>query len=252
MSGVVRLDRVSKCYQLHRKRQLLAQHAWKTIKRATEPFWALRDVSFHLGAGETLAIIGPNGAGKSTLLSIIVGVTSPTSGYVHRAGRVGALLELGSGFHPDLTGMENIHLNASLLGLSRLQVRERLESIVEFSGLASFIDEPVRTYSSGMVARLGFSVAVHIDPDILILDEVLAVGDQSFRKKCEQKVAEFAAQGKTLLFVSHGMETVLSICRRAIWLDRGRVKMDGHSETVVRSYRANGQAHFAAAAADGA
>jgi ABC-type polysaccharide/polyol phosphate transport system ATPase subunit len=199
----------------------------RSIQRAAEPFWALRDVSFELGAGESLAIIGPNGAGKSTLLSIIVGVTSPTSGTVQRSGRVGALLELGSGFHPDLTGRENIQLNASLMGLSRRQVRERIDSIVEFSGLSHFIDEPVRTYSSGMMARLGFSVAVHLDPDILILDEVLAVGDQNFRKKCEDKIAEFARQRKTLLFVSHGLDTVLATCHRAIWLDRGRVRMDG-------------------------
>ncbi len=246
---VIRLDGVSKCYLLHRKRQLLAQRAWKAVRRASEPFWALREVSFELEAAEALAIIGPNGAGKSTLLSIVVGVTTPTSGTVYRHGRVGALLELGSGFHPDLTGRENIHLNASLMGLSRARLRERLESIVEFSGLASFIDEPVRTYSSGMVARLGFSVAVHIDPEILILDEVLAVGDQNFRKKCEEKVAEFTRQGKTLLFVSHGLDAVSSMCRRAIWLDKGRIRMDGPVREVISAYRAADQAKLAAAAA---
>jgi ABC-type polysaccharide/polyol phosphate transport system ATPase subunit len=223
----------------------------KTLKRESDLFWALRDVSFCVEAGESLAILGSNGAGKSTLLSIVVGVTSPTSGKVECRGRVGALLELGTGFHPDLTGIENIFLNASLLGLGRQQIREKLESIISFSELADFINEPVRTYSSGMVARLGFSVAVHVDPDILVLDEVLAVGDNNFRRKCEHKISEFAREGKTLLFVSHGLETVLAMCRRAVWLDHGRVRMDGPAEEVVRSYRLDGASKQAAAAAGG-
>jgi ABC-type polysaccharide/polyol phosphate transport system ATPase subunit len=245
---VIHLDRVSKAYHLHRQRQLLAQRALKKLRRQGGIFWALRDVSFDVDAGETVAILGPNGAGKSTLLSIVVGVTSPTSGTVSCRGRVGALLELGTGFHPDLTGIENIQLNASLLGLSRAEIRSKLSSIIEFSDLQDFIDEPVRTYSSGMVARLGFSVAVHVDPDVLILDEVLSVGDQNFRRKCEAKIHQFAREGKTLLFVSHGLETVLAMCRRAIWLEHGRIRQDGPAEEVVRNYRAQGQAALAAAA----
>jgi homopolymeric O-antigen transport system ATP-binding protein len=245
---VIHLDRVSKAYQMHRQRQLLAQRAWKRLKRESGTFWALRDVSFDVEAGESVAILGPNGAGKSTLLSTIVGVTSPTSGTVWCHGRVGALLELGTGFHPDLTGLENIHLNASLLGLRRGEVSRKLSSIVEFSELHEFIDEPVRTYSSGMIARLGFSVAVHVDPQILILDEVLAVGDQNFRRKCEQKINQFALEGKTLLFVSHGLESVLAMCRRAIWLDHGRVRKDGPAEEIVRLYRTEGHAALAATA----
>jgi ABC-type polysaccharide/polyol phosphate transport system ATPase subunit len=245
---VIHLDRVSKAYHLHHQRQLLAQRALKKLKRESGVFWALRDVSFDIEAGESVAILGSNGAGKSTLLSIVVGVTSATSGTVWCHGRVGALLELGTGFHPDLTGLENIHLNASLLGLSRADIRRQLSSIIDFSELKDFINEPVRTYSSGMIARLGFSVAVHVDPDVLILDEVLSVGDQNFRRKCEQKIHQFAREGKTLLFVSHGLETVLVMCRRAIWLEHGRVKKDGAAEEVVRLYRAEGHAALAAAA----
>jgi ABC-type polysaccharide/polyol phosphate transport system ATPase subunit len=247
--SVIHLDRVSKAYHLHHQRQLLAQRAWKRFKRESGTFWALRDVSFDVAAGESVAILGPNGAGKSTLLSIIVGVTSPTSGTVWCHGRVGALLELGTGFHPDLTGLENIHLNASLLGLRSAEVRRKLSSIVEFSELEKFIDEPVRTYSSGMIARLGFSVAVHVDPQILILDEVLAVGDQNFRRKCEDKIHQFAREGKTLLFVSHGLDSVLTMCRRAIWLDHGRIRKDGPAQEVVRLYRVEGHAALAATAA---
>lgn len=245
---VIQLENVSKAYHLHRKRQLLAQRAWKTLKRESGVFWALQDVSFSVEAGESLAILGANGAGKSTLLSIVVGVTSPTSGSVKCRGRVGALLELGTGFHPDLTGVENIHLNAALLGLSRAEIRRKLESIVEFSELQEFIDEPVRTYSSGMVARLGFSVAVHVDPDILILDEVLSVGDQGFRRKCEAKISQFAREGKTLLFVSHGLETILAMCHRAIWLEHGRVRKDGPAQEVVADYRVEGRVALAATA----
>lgn len=245
---VIHLDRVSKAYHLHHQRELLAQRALKKLRRQGGVFWALRDVSFDVEAGESVAILGPNGAGKSTLLSVIVGVTSPTSGSVWCQGRVGALLELGTGFHPDLTGLENIHLNASLLGLSRADVRRKQDSIVAFSELQEFIEEPVRTYSSGMIARLGFSVAVHVDPQILILDEVLAVGDQNFRRKCEEKIHQFAREGKTLLFVSHGLDTVLAMCRRAIWLDHGRVRKDGPAQEVVRSYRVEGHAALAATA----
>lgn len=236
--ALIELENVSKCYFLHRTRQLVAQHAWKRIKRVTEPFWALRDVSFSLRTGESVAVVGPNGAGKTTLLSIVAGVTEPTSGTVRRRGRVGALLELGTGFHGDLTGRENVFLNGSLLGLSRRELQAKLEQIVAFSGMADFMNEPVRTYSSGMVARLAFSVAIHADPDILLLDEVFAVGDEAFRQKCIDQLSELTAQGKSLLLVTHGLQAAISMCPRAIWLERGRIRMDSRSKEVVRSYQA--------------
>jgi ABC-type polysaccharide/polyol phosphate transport system ATPase subunit len=231
------LNNISKRYWLHRRRQLLAQHAWQKIRHVAEPFWALRNVSFQVRQGESLAVVGANGAGKSTLLSVIAGVTHPTSGELRRDGRVGALLELGTGFHPDLTGRENILLNASLLGLSRAEVRAKFDSIVEFSGMERFLDEPVRTFSSGMIARLGFSVAIHADPEILLLDEVFAVGDQDFQKKCIERVSSFSREGKTLLFVTHGMQNALSMCPRALWLEQGALRMDGPAEEVIGRYQ---------------
>jgi ABC-type polysaccharide/polyol phosphate transport system ATPase subunit len=203
-----------------------------------EPFWALRDVSIQVESGEKVALIGGNGAGKSTLLGIVAGVITETSGKVFRNGRIGALLELGTGFHPDLTGRENIHLNASLLGFRRTDVERELDSIVDFAELKEFVDEPVRTYSSGMMARLGFSVAIHVDPDILIMDEVLAVGDRGFQAKCQEKISDLTGRGKTLLFVSHQMPAVLAMCPRTVWLDKGRVRMDGPSQKVVTAYEA--------------
>lgn len=233
---VLEFQNVGKKYQIHRRRQLLAQQAFRLVSRDTEPFWALRNVTFTLEAGERVAVIGPNGAGKSTLLSIVTGVTSPSEGDVVRRGTVSGLLELGSGFHTDLTGRENVHLNASLLGLNREQVNERMEEIIAFSGLDRFIDETLRTYSSGMVARLAFAVAVNVDPDVLVLDEVLAVGDQAFARRCMKKMHEYAERGKTLLFVSHGVQNVLDLCQRAIWLDEGTIKRDGDVGSVVEEY----------------
>ncbi|MBI3696165.1 MAG: ABC transporter ATP-binding protein [Acidobacteria bacterium] len=235
---LIELESVGKRYFLHHKRQLLAERvAGKLRRRERVSFWALRDVNLRIEAGEAVGIIGANGAGKSTLLSIVVGVTSPTEGTVIQRGRAAALLELGSGFHPDLTGRENIHLNAALLGYNRAMVQARLDSIVEFAGIPDFIDEPLRTYSSGMMARLGFSVAIHLDPDILVLDEVLSVGDQEFQKKCVDRIEDFRRQGKTLLFVSHSAGAVESLCRRAVWLELGRVRRDGPAAEVVAEYR---------------
>ncbi len=201
-----------------------------------EDIHALRDVSFSVEAGETVAIIGRNGSGKSTLLGIMARVYKPTSGDVVMDGRVSALLELGAGFHPDLTGIENIYLNGSILGLPRREVRRRLDDIVAFAELDQFIDAPIRTYSSGMVMRLGFSVAVQVDPDILLVDEVIAVGDESFQEKCYDKVREFQRLGKTILFVSHDMKAVRDTAMRAIWLDSGEIRADGGVESVVRAY----------------
>ena len=234
---VIDVKRISKRYLLHHTRELAGDRLRKRVKKVIEPFWALRDISFQVEEGENVGIIGGNGAGKSTLLGIIAGVTASTRGHLTRQGRVGALLELGTGFHLDLTGRENVHLNASLLGFRRSDVLREFDHIVEFAGLKNFIDEPVRTYSSGMVSRLAFSVAVHVDPDILIMDEVLAVGDESFRKKCEDHVQRLMGRGTTLLFVSHQMSAVLSMCPRAIWLEQGRIRMDGPSDQVVEAYQ---------------
>src|SRR5579859_1271403 len=201
-----------------------------------EVFRALKQVSFRLERGESMAVIGSNGAGKSTLLSLVVGLAEPSAGRVMVNGRVAALLELGSGFHPDLTGAENLRLNASLLGLSRKRTAEVEDRIVEFSGIEEFIDQPLRTYSSGMVMRLAFSVAIQIDPDILIIDEVLAVGDQNFQAKCFDKIAKLKGAGKTLLFVSHSSALVQQLCERALWLQHGEVMMDGAAAEVIQAY----------------
>jgi ABC-type polysaccharide/polyol phosphate transport system ATPase subunit len=233
---LIELQNVGKRYHMQHKRQLIAQRVASSLRRERTSFWALRDVSLRIDAGETVGIIGANGAGKSTLLSIAVGVSSPSEGAVILRGRVAALLELGSGFHPDLTGRENIHLNAALLGYNRAMVQERMDSVVEFAGIPDFIDEPLRTYSSGMMARLGFSVAIHLDPEILVLDEVLSVGDFEFQKKCQAKIEEFRRQGKTLLFVSHSAQTVEQLCQRAVWLDAGRVRRDGPAPEVIAEY----------------
>lgn len=235
--SIIRLENISKRYLVHRKRQLLSQWAWGRTEKADKPFWALRDVSFDVHEGETIGIIGHNGAGKSTLLEIIVGVTAPATGSVERNGRIGAMLELGSGFHPDLTGAENIHLNASLLGMPRAELEQKFASIVDFSELEDFIDEPVRTYSSGMLGRLGFSVAVHLDPKVIVLDEVLAVGDQNFQNKCAAKMHEFVAMGTTILLVSHSLSSIETLCDRVIWLDHGRLKMDAPTDDVVAEYK---------------
>ena len=236
LMAVIEVQNVSKCYFFHRKRQLLAQRARASLARENQAFWALRDVSFKVERGERLAIVGPNGAGKSTLLGIIAGGTAPTQGSVRVQGRVSALLALGIGLELQLTGIENIHLIASLMDMSRSEVRSKINSIVEFSELADFINDPVRTYSTGMVARLGFSVAIHVDPDILILDEVLSVGDAAFQAKCTAKISEFTESEKTLLFVSHGLKTGTSMCTRGLWLNKGVLQLDGPIEEVLQSY----------------
>jgi ABC-type polysaccharide/polyol phosphate transport system ATPase subunit len=228
---------VSKRYFLHHKRQLVAERLKSRLRRERQSFWALRNIDLRVEAGEALAVIGANGAGKSTLLTLAVGVTVPTEGTVTQRGRIAALLELGSGFHPDLTGRENIHLNAALLGYPRGLVQQRMDAIVDFAGIPDFMDEPLRTYSTGMMARLGFSVAIHLDPDILVLDEVLAVGDQEFQKKCIDKIFDFRRQGKTMLFVSHSAVTVERLCERAVWLDHGRIRRDGPVHEVLAEYR---------------
>ncbi len=201
-----------------------------------ERFFALRNVTFDLQDGESVALIGGNGAGKSTLLSLVAGLAAPDAGTVAVNGRIAALLELGSGFHPDLTGAENLVLNASLLGMSRRDTYAAMDSMVDFSGVGDFIHEPLRTYSSGMVVRLAFSVAIHINPDILIVDEVLAVGDHAFQQKSAAALRHLREQGKTLLFVSHSGAAVQAMCERALWLDHGQVVSDGNVKEVLEAY----------------
>src|SRR5713226_5082141 len=235
--SVVEFRQVSKSYIRNASRTLLRRRLLNLFRRSrADWFHALDKVSFELNAGESLAVVGPNGAGKSTLLRLCAGISFPDQGAVSVNGTVAALLELGSGFHPDLTGAENVLLNASLLGLSRRKALEQFDSIVEFSGISEFIDEPLRTYSSGMVLRLAFSVAVRVDPAILIIDELLAVGDQNFQKKCIDEILRLKAMGKTLICVSHAPNTLRDLCERAIWLERGRIVKSGATDEVLRSY----------------
>lgn len=213
------------------KRTLLS---WRS--RRIEEREALKAINFAVYPGETLALVGANGSGKSTVLGLIGRVYRPSSGQLVVRGRVSALLELGAGFHPDLTGLENIYLNGSILGLSTREITRRLEEIIAFSELEEHIDTPLRTYSSGMVMRLGFSIAVQVDPDILLVDEVLAVGDEHFQTKCLRKVAEFQKAGKTILFVSHDMDAVRRVATRAIWVRQGLIAADGETGEVVSAY----------------
>jgi lipopolysaccharide transport system ATP-binding protein len=234
---VLSFQKVSKYFQRHGGQMLLRDrisHLFRPVRH--DRFYALRDVSFSVEHGDSLAIIGSNGAGKSTMLNTATGLCSPSEGEVTVNGRIAALLELGSGFHPDLTGAENVRINGALLGLNRTEVRRRFDAIVEFSGIGGFIDEPLRTYSSGMMMRLAFSVAVNVEPDILIIDEVLGVGDEAFFTKCFDRIMEFRRAGKTILCVSHSLEKVQMLCDHAIWLDHGRVRKTGPVEQVIQSY----------------
>lgn len=201
-----------------------------------EDFWALKGVNLIIPKGSTIGLLGRNGSGKSTLLKIISRILYPTRGEVKINGRVSTLLELGAGFHPDFTGRENIFLNASILGMSRKEIKERLDDIIAFAELGDFIDNPVRNYSSGMYTRLGFSIAVHVDPEILLIDEVLAVGDIAFQEKCLAKIRELQKKGTTIIFVSHSPKQVEDLCDTALWLDRGEVRMQGIAKDVARSY----------------
>lgn len=210
-----------------------------SFRRSTvEDVRALKGVSFTVDAGQTLAIIGKNGSGKSTLLGTMTGIYRPTSGDVIMNGRVSSLLELGAGFHPDLTGLENIYLNASILGISRKEIRGRLDDIIAFAELSRFIDTPIRAWSNGMVLRLGFAIATQIDPDILLVDEVIAVGDEAFQQKCYAKVREMQQAGKTIIFVSHDLQAVRNVANRVIWLDSGIIRMDDGVDAVLDEYLA--------------
>jgi lipopolysaccharide transport system ATP-binding protein len=203
--------------------------------------WALRDVTFEVAEGERLAIIGRNGAGKSTLLKLLARITEPTAGYAEVAGRVGALLEVGTGFNPELTGRENVYLSGTILGMSRSEIDRRLDEIVEFSGVEQHLDKPVKWYSSGMAVRLGFAVAAHLEPDVLIIDEVLAVGDLAFQRKCVGRMDEVAGGGRAVLFVSHNLAAVSSLCPRAIYLSDGEIRAAGATREVIGHYVADVQ-----------
>ena len=238
---VIRLESVSVCFRvpLEPIRSFKEYVIWWIQNRqdAFREVWALRDVSLEVGQGEVVGIIGRNGSGKSTLLRVIARVLRPTSGRVWVRGRVAPLLELGGGFHPELTGRENIFLNATLLGHTRREVEARFDWIVDFAELRDFIDAPLRTYSTGMVARLGFAVAAAWEPEILLVDEVLAVGDAEFQKKSAERIEEFRRNGTTILLVSHNLATVQNMCTRAVWLDHGEVKALGPAMDVVRQYQ---------------
>jgi lipopolysaccharide transport system ATP-binding protein len=235
METAVRAVDVSKHYDVYRRPidrviELLTGRPQHVV------FPALEEVSFDVQRGETVGVIGQNGAGKSTLLKLLCGVTRPSSGTFEARGTIASILELGTGFHPEFSGRDNAALNAAILGLSPTEIRERLPAILEFSELGSFLDRPVKTYSSGMYMRLAFSVAVNVDPDILVIDEALAVGDGHFQKKCIDKIRQFQEEQKTILFCSHSLYYVTSVCRRALWLDRGRVMRFGPSLDVVHEY----------------
>ena len=216
----------------------LARHSIASAKEELREreFWALRDVSFEVARGEAFAIIGPNGSGKSTLLKHLSGVMAPTSGSVEVGGRLSALIEVGAGFHEDLTGRENIFLNGTILGMTREEIRRKFDAIVDFSGIEEFLDTPVKRYSSGMYARLGFAVAVHVEPEILVVDEVLSVGDRLFQQKGLEKMRSVVASGATVVFVSHNLHAVAGLCQRAILMDRGSVVARGTATDVIRAY----------------
>jgi len=234
---LIEFQDVSKWFPHSTGRQLLRTHIARWFGRAHhQPFYALRNVSFRLDEGESLAIIGSNGAGKSTLLSLAAGLASPDHGAVRVNGQIAALLELGSGFHPDLTGAENLVLNAALLGLSKRKTNDLFDRIVDFSGIGEFIDDPLRTYSSGMVMRLAFSIAIRCEPAVLLIDEILGVGDAGFQEKSKEALMSFRRAGKSLLFVSHSAAAVREMCDRALWLDHGSVMMDGDVEAVLEAY----------------
>jgi ABC-2 type transport system ATP-binding protein len=235
---VILVDKVSKRFNIRRDKSLKERLVnFRRSREHAEQFWALRDVSFDVAEGTTLGLIGPNGSGKSTLLKLIGGILAPTTGMVQRRGRIAALLELGAGFHGDLTGRENVYLNASILGLSRAQTNRYFDEIVDFSGIEEFIDTQVKFYSSGMYVRLAFAVAVHVEPEILLIDEVLAVGDEPFQRKCMDRIRLFQHEGRTIIFVTHGLDQVRSLCDRAIMLDHGRVLVDGTAVEGIRTFR---------------
>lgn len=242
----ITVEGVWKTFRLYRERN---QYLKATITRGRrskfEEFEALQDVSFDVPQGQTFGIIGSNGSGKSTLLKCLAGILTPDRGELSAGGRTAALLELGAGFHPELSGRENVALNGAILGMTRREIEKRFDEIVEFAGLERFIDTPVKNYSSGMVVRLGFAVAINVEPEILIIDEVLAVGDEEFQARCFRKIEQFRREGRTIVFVSHGLSQVSQLCDDALWLDKGRVRSIGPAYEIVSEY--TGESHQAPA-----
>lgn len=237
---LIHLSNVSKRFTLRREVSRSFQSTFIRLlqrrKDTRQRFWAIQDVSFDVQQGDCFGVIGPNGSGKSTLLKLITGILEPTQGEISVSGRVASLLELGAGFHPELTGRENIYLNGSVYGLSRRQMRSRVDQVIDYAELGDFIDVPIKHYSSGMYVRLGFAVAIHSDPDILLVDEVLAVGDVAFQHKCLDSIQLFRAAGGTLLFVSHDVSSIQALCNKAIWLDHGKVRAAGGPLDVAMAY----------------
>jgi ABC-type polysaccharide/polyol phosphate transport system ATPase subunit len=238
----LKLEHVSKRYRIRREPEAGADagalaRRLQALRRRSEDFWAVRDVSFEVERGEALGIIGHNGAGKSTILKLLSSITAPTSGEITINGRLSALIEVGSGFHPELTGRENIYLNGSILGMRRRRITEKLDSIVEFAGVRQFLDTPVKRFSSGMYVRLGFSIAAHLDPDILLLDEVLAVGDAAFQSKCLQRIGDLKRAGTTIVFISHDLSAVERLCDRVLLLRRGQIVTSGKPRDVIAEYQ---------------
>lgn len=241
----IRVSNLSKCYAIYDKPQdRLKQSFYPRLQRLfgrqpkqySREFWALKDVSFEIRKGETVGIVGRNGSGKSTLLQLICGTLNPTSGSIQANGRIAALLELGSGFNPEFTGRENVYMNAAVLGLSRDEIESRFDEIVAFADIGEFIEQTVKTYSSGMFVRLAFAVAVHVQPDILVVDEALSVGDLAFQNKCMMKIRELRNQGTTLLFVAHDLSILQMICERVAWINRGEIVLIGDSVSVCQEY----------------
>ena len=233
----IAIESVSKCFRLFREKPTTLKQRLLTSRSRAEDFWALRDVTFDVREGGTLGLIGHNGSGKTTLLKVVAGILRPTSGTVRQRGRLAALLELGAGFHPELTGKENVYLNAAFLGLSRKETDQAYEAIVDFAEIEDFMESQVKFYSSGMLVRLGFAVAVHVDPDVLLIDEVLAVGDEAFQAKCIERVRTFQREGRTIVLVTHALDTVREICDRAAMLHHGKVHALGAPDDVVREMR---------------
>ena len=237
-TNIVEIEKVSKRFVIRKEKSLKERVVnFGRSNLHKEDFWALRDVDLAIETGSTVGLLGPNGSGKSTLLKMIGGILQPTTGSVRTRGRMAALLELGAGFHPDLTGRENVYLNASILGLSKAQTDSYFDSIIDFSGIAPFIDTQVKFYSSGMYMRLAFAVAVHVDPDVLLVDEVLAVGDEPFQRKCMDRIREFQSEGRTIILVSHSLGQVGELCDRAIVLNHGSVVADDVPEIALRALR---------------
>jgi len=234
----VRVEHVSKSFRLyHERNQTLKSAVMRRRVSVHDDFWALKDVSFEVPAGSTFGIIGSNGSGKSTLLKCLAKIYVPTSGAITYNGRLAAMLEVGSGFHPELSGRENVFLNGSILGMSRKEIVSKFDEIVEFSGVSEFIDQPVKNYSSGMYVRLGFSIAITVEPDILVVDEVLSVGDAEFQAKCFAKFREFRQSGRTVIMVSHSLDSITQMCQKAVWINRGTVMAVGDAAMTVKSYR---------------